>query len=266
MSSSTPTGSSSTIRSSVGGCDEPVIDPSALVDEPARHLRLAGTRNLRDIGGYPAAGGRRTRWRTLFRTDALDALPTASQARLLDLGLRLVIDLRWPHELAALPSVFASSGAVRYRSIPLLDNAPTPAEGLPHLYRRMLDERGDELAAVVLALLEDDGLPAIIGCAGGIDRTGVTIGLILTAVGVPPDLVATDYALSAACFATDGTGAGLDDWRAGVVEVNCLPEYMASTLEHLDREHGGAARLLHRHGVGPADLAELVERLTMPKD
>ena len=266
MWSSTPTGSSSTIRGSVGGCDEPVMDPSALVDEPARHLRLAGTRNMRDIGGYPAAGGRRTRWRTLLRTDALDALPTASQARLLDLGLRQVIDLRWPFELAELPSVFASSGAVRYRSIPLLDNPPAPAEGLPHIYRRMLDERGGELAAVVRALLEDDGLPAIIGCAGGIDRTGVTIALILTAIGVPPEVVATDYALSAACFATDGIDAGLDDWRAGTVEVNCLPEYMASTLEHLDLKHEGAASLLHRHGVGPADLAELVERLTMPLD
>ena len=50
-----------------------------VVATPARHLRLPGTRNLRDVGGYPAGPGRRTRWRTLLRTDALDRLPAASQ-------------------------------------------------------------------------------------------------------------------------------------------------------------------------------------------
>jgi protein-tyrosine phosphatase len=243
-----------------------VIDSSLPADEPTRHLRLAGTRNLRDVGGYPAAHGRKTRWRTLLRTDALDCLPASSQAHLLGLGLRQVVDLRWPHELAAYPSVFASSSAVRYRSIPLLDNPPAPAEGLAHIYRRILDERGAELAAVVAGLLEDDGLPAIVGCAGGIDRTGVTIALILTAVGVPAEVVVTDYALSAASFATDGAGAGLEDWRAGAVEVDCLPAYMGATLDHLEHEHGGAAGLLAPHGVGPADIAELVERLTQPPD
>jgi hypothetical protein len=231
-------------------------------NEPARHMRLPGTRNLRDVGGYPAGAGRVTRWRTLLRTDALDQLPESSQARLLELGIRQVIDLRWPSELAERPSVFAKSAAVRYLNVPLLDNPPMPAEGLPHIYRRMLDERSAELATVVRALLEPDGLPAIVGCAGGIDRTGVTLGLILTAVGVPAEIVADDYALSAACFATEDVEAALDDWRAGAVGINCLPEYLLATLEHLEREHGGAIGLLGRHGIGPAEIERLVERLT----
>ena len=61
--------------------------PTPVVIDPAeRHLPLPGTRNLRDVGGYPAAGGRRTRWRTLLRTDSLDSLPDASQAALLETG------------------------------------------------------------------------------------------------------------------------------------------------------------------------------------
>ena len=237
-------------------------EPGLAASEPARHMRLPGTRNLRDVGGYPAGAGRVTRWRTLLRTDALDKLPESSQARLLELGIRQVIDLRWPSELSERPSVFATSAAVRYLNVPLLDNPPMPAVGPPHSYLRMLDERSAELATVVRALLEPDGLPAIVGCAGGIDRTGVTLGLILTAVGVPAEIVAEDYALSAACFATDGVGAGLDDWRAGAVGINCLPEYLLTTLEHLGREHGGAIGLLGRHGIGPAEIERLVERLT----
>jgi protein-tyrosine phosphatase len=235
-------------------------------EEPARHLRLAGTRNLRDVGGYPAGPGRVTRWLTLLRTDALDRLPKSSQARLLELGIRQVIDLRWPSELAELPSVFAGSAAVRYLSLPLLDNPPAPPEGLREIYRRIIDERGPELATIVRAILAPAGLPAIIGCAGGIDRTGVTVGLLLTAVGVPVEVVAADYAMSAACFATDGRDAGLDDWRAGSVAVDCRPEYMVATLEHLRSNLGGARGMLARHGIGADEIDQLSEQLTEPAD
>jgi protein-tyrosine phosphatase len=178
------------------------------------------------------------------------------------MGIRQVIDLRWATELAERPSVFADSAVVRYVHVPLLDNPPAPAQGLPQLYRQMLDERGEQLAIVVRALLFPEGLPAIIGCAGGIDRTGVTVGLLLRSIGVPADIVAADYAMSATCFATDGSGAGLDDWRAGAVEIDCRPEYMVATLEHLENEHGGAAALLARHGIEPEAIDELVVRLT----
>ena len=47
------------------------------------------------------------------------------------------------------------------------------------MYRHVLDARGTQLVEVVRALLVDDGLPAIIGCAAGKDRTGVTIALLL---------------------------------------------------------------------------------------
>ena len=93
---------------------------------PGRHLPFEGTRNLRDVGGYPAAGGRRTRWRTLLRSDELTVLPQEAQADLLAMGVRQVIDLRWPDELERSPSVFAGSEAVRYTSLPLLDDDPTP--------------------------------------------------------------------------------------------------------------------------------------------
>ncbi len=70
-----------------------------------------------------------TRWRTLLRTDSLDSLPPSSQAALLDLGLRQVIDLRWPSELEEAPSVFQASDRVTYTSIPLLADDPDAAPG-----------------------------------------------------------------------------------------------------------------------------------------
>lgn len=228
-----------------------------------RRLRIPGTRNLRDVGGYPSGEGRRTRWRTLLRTDALDQLPGASQRALVDLGLRQVIDLRWPHELADWPSVFATSDRVRYRSVPLLDNQPVPG-GIAATYRHVLDARGAELAAVARAVAEPGGLPAVIGCAAGVDRTGVAIAILLSAVGVPADVVAADYALSVEMYADETTAAGVTDWRAGPVALDCRPEYMLEALHHLDRRHGGARGLLERHGLTASDLDRLGGLLTEP--
>ena len=170
--------------------------------DPARHLALDGTRNVRDVGGYPASGGRRTRWRTLLRSDELTRIPEATRTALEDLGLRQVIDLRWPEELVTAPNAFRRSGVVRYTSIPLLADDPTPHSGLAGMYRHVLDARGTQLVDVVRALLVDDGLPAIIGCAAGKDRTGVTIALLLDLVGVPREVIIDDYALSARYFAS----------------------------------------------------------------
>jgi protein-tyrosine phosphatase len=235
---------------------------AAPIHHPDRRLRIPGTRNLRDVGGYPAGRGRRTRWRTLLRTDALDVLPSDSQAALLDIGLRQVIDLRWPHEIDEFPSVFRRSSRVAYRTIPLLRDDPTPQLGLAGVYLHMLDERGPQLATIVRSLLEPGGLPAVIGCAAGKDRTGVAIALILAAVGVPDDVVIEDYALSRAVFAEEVNDEHLVDWRGAAVDVECQPEYMAGALLHLERRHGGPHELLRRHGISEPEIARLTDLLT----
>jgi protein-tyrosine phosphatase len=231
-----------------------------------RHLRLPGTRNLRDIGGYPAGAGRQTRWRTLFRADAFDQLPVDSQAALVGLGVRQAIDLRFPSEIEGWPSVFRDSSAVRYLSLPLYHDSPAPAGGVAAGYREILDTRGPQFAAVGDALLDPEGLPAVVGCAAGIDRTGLTIAMILSAAGVPHEVVAADYALSAANFTGDGRESGLDDWRRGPVQVDCVPEYMLAALDHLETRHDGAAAYLTRHGLAAADIDRLRELLTEPID
>jgi protein-tyrosine phosphatase len=232
--------------------------------EPGRHLPLEGTRNVRDVGGYPADGGRRTRWRTLLRSDELTALPPHAQAELIRLGLRQVIDLRWPDEAERSPNVFRRSASVRYVNLPLLVDDPTPHAGLAGMYRHVFDVRATQLAAVARSLLEPDGLPAIVGCAAGKDRTGVTIALLLDLVGVPTEVIVEDYALTAGFFATPRSLVAAPDWRHEPLDLENAPELMADALAHLDRAHGGARALLRREGLADAELDRLVDRLTEP--
>jgi len=235
-----------------------------LTTDPRRHLALDGTRNVRDVGGYPAANGRRTRWRTLLRSDELTCLPAHSVGELRRIGIRQHIDLRWPDELAHAPSVLAHESSVRYRHIALLMDDPTPLGGLTGMYRHVLDERRPQLVAVARALLDRGGLPAIVGCAAGKDRTGITIAVLLAVAGVPDELIVEDYALSAGYFATPNDTFPPDDWRHQPVAVDSPPEFMAAALDHLRRAHGGARHLLRGGGMGEDELDALVVRLTEP--
>jgi protein-tyrosine phosphatase len=235
-----------------------------LPEPPGRHLPLDGTRNVRDVGGYPAAGGRVTRWRTLFRSDELTNLPEHARHELLALGVRTVIDLRWPEELERAPNAFRGWPGLRYRSVPLLADDPTPHAGLAGMYRHVLDARAPQLAQIARVLL-DDGLPAIIGCAAGKDRTGVTIALLLDLAGVPSDVIVEDYALSAGFFASPVSHVDPDDWRHRPLVVDSPPAFMAIALEHLHRAHGGARALLLDQGLTERELDLLVDRLTEPR-
>ena len=89
----------------------------------ARHLDIEGTWNLRDLDGYPTIDGRTTRWRTLYRGNALSELPTESLKALSDLEIKTVIDLRRTEEREFAPSDFASSQRIVYIPIDFVEDA-----------------------------------------------------------------------------------------------------------------------------------------------
>ena len=73
-----------------------------MVETIERIIALEGAVNFRDLGGYEAGGGRRTRCRrTLFRADGLGELTRTDLSVLSALGIRTVIDLRSGSELDA---------------------------------------------------------------------------------------------------------------------------------------------------------------------
>src|SRR6266545_1675488 len=67
--------------------------------ERTRRLAWEGVLNARDLGGYPAAGGRETRWGAVVRSDNLTPLTPAGRAALVRYGVRTIVDLRLPEEV-----------------------------------------------------------------------------------------------------------------------------------------------------------------------
>jgi protein-tyrosine phosphatase len=232
-----------------------------------RLVGLTGTRNLRDLGGYPTVDGRLTRWRTVYRSDCLDQLDAAGQTWLIEAGLRTIVDLRGDREVAAQPNVFANSTHVEYRRIPFWDQPP-PADfedpDLTNGYTRELDDCGDTLAAIFSALIEPEALPALIHCAAGKDRTGVVVALLLEAAGVTREAISQDYALSAECLGPENVAQGRiwvaqlgREWERWAHTFDTPPERMLKTLDYLDQHFGGVGPYLLGHGLDAHPLDRL---------
>ena len=67
-------------------------------DRLERLIALEGAVNFRDLGGYDAGDGMRTRWRRLFRADGLGDLTEADFAIMRALGIRTMVGADLPVE------------------------------------------------------------------------------------------------------------------------------------------------------------------------
>jgi len=242
-----------------------------LAGAAGRRIELVGLSNLRDLGGYPVAGGRRLRWRTLFRSDAPRGLDAAGVAALAGLGLRTVVDLRTQAEVELAPSGLAGL-TVRTAHVPIIggDLESLPLE-LDAIYRHMVDERGDAIAAAIKVLSGQNDLPALLHCSAGKDRTGVVVAVLLAALGVSDELIAADYALSSRYLDPGQTpvigrlaeASGLGDELAAEL-LRSPPGLIAEALSRVRATAGSAEDYLFDHGLRPIDLANLRAALIAP--
>jgi protein-tyrosine phosphatase len=191
-----------------------------------RHVPLTGTFNMRDVGGYPAASGRTTRWRTLLRSDTLHRAD-ATGAVLRGYGLRTVIDLRTDLEAEFAPSPSCGPGTRTVRISLIGDDLREMPQRLDTIYQYMIERRGPVLAEIIGELCAAGAVPALVHCSAGKDRTGVVIGLVLAVLGVPDEVIATDYSLSASRIDPQAIAA-LDHVPGSAAGGGLTPELLAS--------------------------------------
>lgn len=244
-----------------------------MAEHPDRVLPLHGASNFRDLGGYPGEGGRRVRWRRLFRSDHLGALSETDRALLRGLGLARSFDFRGERERAAHPYelpgvrqhaltiepvIVQSVQALAERGLEL---TPVACEELMRdLYRRLVDEQAHRFAELFGHLLADD-TPAVFHCTAGKDRTGFAAALILLALGVPRGWVMRDYLLTNQYFKPPELRWGGIAPEVLVVMWRVQQDFLEAALAQVDRADGGLEGYLReRIGLEPAARAALRER------
>lgn len=240
-----------------------------------RRIAVPGTLNLRDLGGYPAGDGGVVRWRTLLRSDALSRLDETGRATLAGLGLRTVVDLRTDEEARDAPSKLDGTGAQAFR-FPLFSAdaiGRLPPE-LAAVYRYMIDDCGPVIAAAVGQLCREGALPGLIHCSAGKDRTGLVVAVILGVLGVPDDVIAADYALSAGYLDSDAASVisrisaiGGAAGRLDLAVLGSPPALILDALARIRAQAGSVPGYLLRHGLTDDSLRALRTALvTYPAD
>jgi protein-tyrosine phosphatase len=233
-----------------------------------RHLDWEGCFNARDLGGLPTTDGRETRWGAVIRADALDRLTAAGWASLSAHGVRTVIDLR--NDAERRPDAAQRPSSVSTIQLPL-DGAEHrefwnvwesgPQFGTPLYYRPHLDRFPERSAAVLSAIARAGPGAVVFHCEGGRDRAGQIAMLLLALVGVAPEDIAADYALSSerlpARYAARGEqdqGPLLESFLAD--RGTSASELIIDILAQVDVE-----ACLRRGGLGDANVASLRRRL-----
>jgi protein-tyrosine phosphatase len=244
-----------------------------------RRLDFEGATNFRDLGGYPAAAGRHTRWRRLFRADSLADLTARDLERLEDLGLRGLIDFRTESERRRKPDRLPAGAPIRMLQIGFLpegveemlalarDGAISTAE-LERLvasqYRMFAVDHVEEYRTALDFACDGENYPLLIHCASGKDRTGFAAALLLLAVGVPREIVMRDYDLTNQ-YRRDVSHLWGPKTPPDVIALllSAQAHYLEGALDEIERAHGSfEAFLAGPLGVGPEKRARLVELLT----
>lgn len=244
-----------------------------------RRVLFEGAANFRDLGGYPAIDGRRTRWERLYRADNLAGLTEADLLRLEALGLATLIDFRTPMERQASPDRLPAGSLVRrvelgFLPAGTLDMLKLVKSGTispPELERRVMAQyrlfcvdHNEEYRQALAIALEPDSYPLLIHCTSGKDRTGFASALLLMALGVSRETVFDDYDLTNLYRRAVPQLFGPETPEEIVtILLSARPKYLEAALDEIDRVYGSFEAYLEAAlGVDDAGRRRLVELLT----
>ncbi|WP_405424690.1 tyrosine-protein phosphatase [Streptomyces erythrochromogenes] len=234
-----------------------------------RLVKLDGTANFRDAGGYRTGTGQWVRMGEVYRSDALNKLTANDLAKLRRLHVRTVFDLRMEDERSkdadkvpagaayVVADVFAGSGS--FQTMPR-----TPDEAVKAMVdaeRAMVSGAGGKKAyAQVLEGIERDRDRSVLfHCTAGKDRTGWANAALLTALGVPRQTVEADYLASNDYrrAANDAILSHLPAQQAAVYKplLDVRPEYLNAGYDEVGATYGSFDRYL-KDGLG-IDAREL---------
>lgn len=254
-------------------------------DVAERLLPLEGGVNFRDMGGYATVDGRTTRWRTLFRSGLMSYLTPSDEARLEQLGIRCIIDLRTASEQEHEPNHWAMRSGISYWSRPheehfgnlhhMVSEGIATAEDAHHImvggFRHLPIQQGVAYAEMFRRLAAGDA-PLVFNCAAGKDRTGGGAALVLMALGVPRETILADFAMTERAvnlrkaLSRPGRKPSSprydllpDDVRSAI--AGSPPFYIAALIDEIGTRFGGIEGYLSELGFNTNDHAAIRESL-----
>jgi protein-tyrosine phosphatase len=244
--------------------------PDSALNAP-RIIALEGAQNFRDIGGYRTADGHRVKWGLIFRSAALSEVTAEDIARLNELGVTTVYDLRSTGERRSAPDAWTGEGApevvaldyemdssaigVAMRAAPTVESVRA---GMASFYPSVLTTLNAEYRDMFEGLIAGEGA-TLYHCTAGKDRTGVATALILTALGVPRETIYADYLMSNRYY-HPAANPMMAQLPPEVVQalMGVDESYLRATFDAIESQYGTVENYLDTQlGVDAADIGRM---------
>lgn len=240
-----------------------------------RLIKLEGTVNFRDVGGYRTSDGHWVKMGAIYRSDALDKLTPDDLAKLERLSVHTIYDLRMDNERGSDPDrlpvgatyVVADvlAGADVFPTMPT--TADEAEQGMIDLEKFMISGATAKTAySKVFAGIESGDGSVLFHCTSGKDRTGWQNAALLTALGVPRSTVMADY-LASNAYRAEANAAALEQLPAEQAAIykpllDVRPEYLNAGYQEVEEEYGTFRGYLKEAvGMDARDLRALKQEL-----
>jgi protein tyrosine/serine phosphatase len=239
-----------------------------------------GCVNVRDLGGLPTEDGRRTRLGGVVRSDNVRRLTDAGWRALAEHGVRRIVDLRFPEELAEDQPLGVEIDVVHVSVLGAGTDPEYVKELDAHLavhdvadhyawsYVDFLERYRERFGQAFAAIADADGT-VVVHCFAGKDRTGLVAALLLRLAGVDHATIGADYAVTA-----ENLRARWEIWlqeardeeeRAKLEKLSQTPaDAMARVVQEIEDRYGDVASYLRAAGLSDEQVERLRERLVAP--
>lgn len=235
-----------------------------MTSAPERRVLVDGMYNLRDIGGY-RSGSQRTKWQTVYRSDALHRLTPLGIDQFSRLGIETIIDLRDDVERAHQPT--ALPGAVRVIASPIFQGVDAtindPDISIGTFYSNLIENYTPNYVRGIRHIIEHNDGPVLVHCTAGKDRTGTLVALALTAIGVDREDVLHDYAQTEQYLAGEWADRHIEHMQSLGIEltpalrdllVRSPSETLDAALASVESQHGSIVDYLRAHGLSDHEI------------
>ncbi len=219
--------------------------------------------NVRHLGGFKTLNGQTLKNHKYIRGSAKGSLNEVEKKFFYDLGVRVIIDLRYAHELTKTLSPLKDYADIKYYHVDMMGEFwQMRQEGyseISELYLDLLDDSQEKIKAVFDIFLkhEDEGI--YFHCTAGKDRTGVISMLLLDLVGVEESVIISNYSES---YENNKHRPGYvnmpEEWR---YLTYSKPEYMIRALKHLRDTYQNSENYLKIIGFSEEEIARLKQSL-----
>ncbi len=219
-----------------------------------RVLPVEGAYNVRDLGGYFAAGGKTVKWKKVFRSGDLNQLTEDDLKFFAQIPIKTYIDFRDANEIQVAPDKTPASLLhhffIAIETGNIIDFQKITPDLTPFLLiegnKYFVTHNQKQYREFFQILMNKENVPLLFHCSAGKDRAGFGAALFLSALGVDRETIYEDYLLTNTC---------LQDKYASLIEsipflaplMEARREYLQAAFDIIDTEYGGIENYLIHH-------------------